>query len=179
MSADLPQYTDTDAAQHWTARRVLASVVEGRPYEQRLSAKDLAAYVDPGPSAVRDLVADLRRDFGLPVYSRGSGYWCLQDAEELRDAIHREADLIETKRETIESLQAAYHSNTTMTRQKPPGVFARETRDTSDEYAEARIKNATDPERLRAIIEVEAERDDPRRERIAWANQRLSEVNDA
>ena len=61
-------------------------------------------------------------------------------------------------------------------RRPPAGIFARETADTSDEYAEHRIKNTDDPEYLRKIIEVEAERDDPRRERIGWANERLQEV---
>ena len=61
-------------------------------------------------------------------------------------------------------------------RRPPPGIFARETRDTSDEYAEHRIKNTDDPEYLTAMIKVEAARDDPRQERIAQMNQRLAEV---
>ena len=61
-------------------------------------------------------------------------------------------------------------------RRPPAGIFARETADTSDEYAEHRIKNTDDPEYLKAMIEVEAERDDPRRQRIAWMNERLQEV---
>lgn len=179
MSSQLANYTDTDAEQHWTARRILAYVLEGRDYTDRLSAKELAAYVDPGPSAVRDLIGDLRTDFGLAVYSRGSGYWHIQTDAELQDAIHREADKIETKRETIESLQAAYNATTTMSHNRPPaGIYARETRDTSDEYAESRIKNCDDPDYLRKIVEVEAERDDPRRKRIGWANERLQEVQE-
>ena len=63
-------------------------------------------------------------------------------------------------------------------RRPPAGIFARETRDTSDEYAEHRIKNTDDPEYLIAMIEVEADRDDPRRHRIGWMNQRLAEVRD-
>ena len=62
-------------------------------------------------------------------------------------------------------------------RRPPPGIFARETRDTSDEYAEHRIKNTDAPEYLTAMIEVEAARDDPRQERIAQMNQRLAEVS--
>ena len=61
-------------------------------------------------------------------------------------------------------------------RRPPAGIFARETADTSDEYAEHRIKNTDDPEYLQKMIEVEAERDDPRRQRIAWMNERLQEV---
>ena len=63
-------------------------------------------------------------------------------------------------------------------RRPPAGIFARETADTSDEYAEHRIKNTDDPEYLKAMIEVEAGRDEPRRQRIGWMNQRLAVVRD-
>ena len=63
-------------------------------------------------------------------------------------------------------------------RRPPPGIFARETRDTSDEYAKHRIQNTDDPEYLQAMIEVEADRDAPRRDRIAAMNQRLAEVRE-
>jgi len=61
-------------------------------------------------------------------------------------------------------------------RRPPPGTFALQTRDTSDEYAEHRIKNTDDPRYLTKIIEAEAKRDEPRRHRIAWANERLQEI---
>lgn len=63
-------------------------------------------------------------------------------------------------------------------RRPPAGVFARETRDTSDEYAEHRIKNTDDPDYLAAMLTQEAARDDPRQQRIGWINQRLAEVRD-
>ena len=63
-------------------------------------------------------------------------------------------------------------------RRPPAGIFARETADTSDEYAEYRIQNTDDPEYLRKMIEVEANRENPRRHRIGWMNQRLAEVRD-
>ena len=62
-------------------------------------------------------------------------------------------------------------------RRPPAGIFARETADTSDEYAEYRIQNTDDPEYLRKMIEVEASRENPRRHRIGWMNQRLAEVH--
>jgi len=55
-------------------------------------------------------------------------------------------------------------------------MFARATRDTSDEYARCRIQNRTDINYLREIISVEAAREHPRQQRIAWANQRIAEV---
>lgn len=58
----------------------------------------------------------------------------------------------------------------------PAGIFALQTRDTSDEYARHRIENTDDPEYLRKIIEAEADRENPRRQRIAWCNQRLQEI---
>lgn len=66
-----------------------------------------------------------------------------------------------------------------MNHKRPPaGTYAIETRDTSDEYAEARIKNCDDPEYLVAIIEAEREREDVRGHRIGWCNERLQEVRE-
>jgi hypothetical protein len=64
-----------------------------------------------------------------------------------------------------------------MKHRKPPkGQYARSTRDTTDEYAEHRIKNCDDPERVREILKVEVEREEPRENRVAWCNQRLDEL---
>jgi len=62
-----------------------------------------------------------------------------------------------------------------MRRQKPPGIFAREARDTSDEYHAARIENCESVEHLRKAAAVEA--DGPARaDRIARINQRINEL---
>jgi hypothetical protein len=60
----------------------------------------------------------------------------------------------------------------------PPSTFALSTRDTSDEYAKARIENTTDPAYLKAIQEKEVARDDPRQKRIAWINQQRKKIDD-
>jgi hypothetical protein len=61
-------------------------------------------------------------------------------------------------------------------KRSPPATFAVRTRDTSDEYAEARIKNTDSMEYLMQILAKEADRDEPRQQRIAWCNQRRKEI---
>lgn len=65
-----------------------------------------------------------------------------------------------------------------MNRRPPAGIFARQTRDTSNEYFRHRVRNTTDPEYLRAMARVEAERDKPRQERIALINDQLYTITD-
>ena len=62
-----------------------------------------------------------------------------------------------------------------MNRQKPPGIFAREARDTSDEYFEARIANCESVEHLQEAAKVEGE-SKARSERIATIYQRINEL---
>ncbi len=68
-------------------------------------------------------------------------------------------------------------SDTPMPHRKPPAdIFALRTRDTSDEYAEARIMNTKRAEYLDAILDKEVARDTPRQQRIAWINQRRRQL---
>jgi hypothetical protein len=113
MSADwqtLAEYTDSDELTHEQAKVRIRNTLVGRDYEERLSAAALAERC-PGVSAstVRDLVADVRREYNVAVYSRGSGYWHLQTPAELDDALGRIDAQIETKRETKRELAAAFN----------------------------------------------------------------------
>lgn len=115
MSADwnrLSDYTESDDMTHEQAKARIYNTLRGRGYDDRLSARELAGRC-PGVAAstVRDLVAEVRRDYNLAVYSRGSsGYWHLQSNDDLDDAIERIAEQIETKRETQRELAAAFNS---------------------------------------------------------------------
>lgn len=108
---NLADYTDSDELTHEQAKARIRNVLHGRAYDDRLSARELAARC-PGvsTSTVRDLVAEVRRDYNLAVYSRGSGYWHLQSDGELDDAIERINDQIATKEETKRELAAAFNS---------------------------------------------------------------------
>jgi hypothetical protein len=113
MSTDfqtLADFTESDALTHEQAKIRIRNTLVGRPYEDRLSAADLAERC-PGvsTSTVRDLVADVRREYNVAVYSRGSGYWHLQTSDELDDALGRIDEQIETKRETKRELAAAFN----------------------------------------------------------------------
>lgn len=114
MSTDnrnLADWTDSDELTHEQAKARIRNLLKGRPYEDRVSARELAEQC-PGvsTSTVRDLVAEVRDEYNIPVYSRGSGYWELQDGEELDDAIERIREQIRTKEETMSELAAAFNA---------------------------------------------------------------------
>lgn len=113
MSADwqtLAEYTTSDTIDHERAKARIRNLLVGREYDDRLSAAELSECC-PGvsTSTVRDLVADVRREYNVAVYSRGSGYWHLQSVAELDDALGRVDDQIATKRETKRELAAAFN----------------------------------------------------------------------
>lgn len=106
----LPHYTESDELTHEQAKAHIRNLLKGRTYDERISARELAERC-PGvsESTVRDLVIQVRQEYDVPVYSRGSGYWELQDREELHDAIERINDQIRTKERTMEELAAAFN----------------------------------------------------------------------
>jgi len=53
--------------------------------------------------------------------------------------------------------------------------YARSTAETTDEYAEHRIKNCESKERLEAIQDEEVKAG-PRQKRMAWINQTLARI---
>jgi hypothetical protein len=106
----LAEYTESDTPTHDQTKRWLRDVLVNRDYDERLSAKELAVMsAAVSASTIRDLVAEVRRDYDLAVYSRGSGYWHLTDADEFEDAVKRIDDQIETKERTKRELARAYN----------------------------------------------------------------------
>lgn len=109
MSSKLEDYTETDRTDHERAKLTLARMLSGRDYEHRMSCTELAEHVPVAASTVRDLVKEIRRERGIAVYSRGSGYWHIQDADELADAVERINDVIATKERTKQELTRAFN----------------------------------------------------------------------
>jgi hypothetical protein len=98
MTTKLSQYTDSDELTHDQAVRVIANLLSGRPYEQRLSADDLAARTPVKATTVRDLIPEVRAEYGVCVYSRGSqGYWDRTDEE-----VDRLLEHLEGKRDKLD-----------------------------------------------------------------------------
>jgi len=62
-----------------------------------------------------------------------------------------------------------------MRKKKPPGIFARECRDTSREYFNARIANCESLAHLREAVKVEAE-GEARKDRIAFINKQIQNL---
>lgn len=105
----LEEHTESDRTDHEIAKLELARMLSGRTYEDRISATDLAQHVPVAASTVRDLVGELRADYGIAAYSRGSGYYEIQTADELAEVLGKIDDQIETRQETKRELTAAYN----------------------------------------------------------------------
>lgn len=106
----LENFTDSDRTDHEMAKLKLAYMLQGRDYENRLSASELAEHVPVAASTVRDLVKEVRRERGIAVYSKGSGYWHIQDPDELSEAIEAINDEINTRQETKRQLTKAFNA---------------------------------------------------------------------
>ena len=105
----LENFTESDRTDHEMAKLQLAQMLNGRAYEDRVSASDLAEHVPVAASTVRDLVKEIRRERGIAVYSKGSGYWHIQEPDELSDAIEAINDEINTRQETKRQLTKAFN----------------------------------------------------------------------
>jgi len=71
-------------------------LTDARGYDNRLSAKDLAAHTTVSASTVRDIVAELRTEFGVPVASLG-GYFVIETCEELERVLDAKRQEIATR----------------------------------------------------------------------------------
>jgi hypothetical protein len=56
--------------------------------------------------------------------------------------------------------------------------WAQACHDTDGEFFEARVRNMDSERHLRAALDIEVAREEPRQDRIALLNQRLAEVDD-
>lgn len=108
MSVELSDYTDSNRTEHAIAQDRIINILQYA--NEPVSARELADAVPVEATTVRDLVSDLRERQRLPVYGTSRGYICISDGEELDDVIESIHDEIDTKRETMENLIAAYYS---------------------------------------------------------------------
>lgn len=107
MSTTLETYTDTDAPTHDRAKRAIADELANyhRGRDESISSTDLS-YVTKyagcavSASTVRDLIPQIRREFGLPIAS-GKGYYVAETADEAAQFIERQ------KRQAEQSLRTA------------------------------------------------------------------------
>jgi len=104
------QYVNRDGAIDDDRKTVLnVLLADARGYDNRVSAKDLAARTTVSASTVRDIVTELRVEFGVPVASVGNGYFLIADADELERVLQSYRDEIATKRERMTEITAAFN----------------------------------------------------------------------
>jgi len=108
LAGDPRHWADSRPSKHEVAKHAVAATLAGRGYDDRISGAELAARTPVGKSAVRDLVAELRRE-GMAVVSFGSGYFEIQSDETFREAMARQERAQQRARETQQELAAAYY----------------------------------------------------------------------
>lgn len=98
----LDTYTTTDEPDHDHAKRTIAETLqaEARGREAAISSADLAERTPVSASTVRDLVAEVRREYRLPIAS-ADGYFLATTDDEAADFIERQ------KRQAEQSLRTA------------------------------------------------------------------------
>lgn len=109
--SNVDQHTVTDAPDHEIAKRRLAETLTnfGVGRDNAISGKDLAAKTPVSASTTRDLIAEVRTDFHLPVASCSDGYFVVSDADELAEVCDRIDRTIQTKRQRKRELVASFN----------------------------------------------------------------------
>ena len=112
-SQPLETYTDSDATDHEKAKLWLAQRLRQTDSENRVSGRQLAEDMPQdfgvSESTTRDLIAEVRRDYGIPVYSFGRGYYQLTDVNDLERAIEQMNGTIRRKEKTKRELTQAFN----------------------------------------------------------------------
>ena len=114
-SKPLDYYTDSDATDHEKAKLWLAQRLRQTNAENRVSGRELAQDMPKefgvSVSTVRDLIQEVRTDYGIPVYSFGRGYYKISDVDDLERAIEQMNGTIEKKQRTKQELTQAFNQS--------------------------------------------------------------------
>jgi hypothetical protein len=108
--SDVDQHTTTDATDHELAKQQIAMTLtnQARGKANAISSTDLAARTPVAASTVRDLIAEVRREFRLPIGS-ANGYFIITDEEEFSRQVERQKRQAETSRQTARDIAAAWN----------------------------------------------------------------------
>lgn len=91
--------------------KLLNELLRHRGYEERVSAKALAEHTGINQSTVRDVIIELREEVGIPVANRGSGYFIVENADELADIVDYYKQEIRTKEERLQTIVANFNAS--------------------------------------------------------------------
>jgi len=90
-------------------KRLAATLNDHVGYENRIPGSELAERVGINESTMRDALAEVRTEYGIPVVSRGSGYYVIEQKDELQTELGRIAEEIATRKETKRELVDAWN----------------------------------------------------------------------
>jgi biotin operon repressor len=102
-------YADSD---RWNIEesklKLINALPEGR--ENALSGKDIAQSVPQSYSTVRDMLPELRSQYGIPVGACSDGYYIVTSPDELERQIERYDSQIETAQTRKQELVEAFNT---------------------------------------------------------------------
>lgn len=105
---------NADSANHEVkaAKRTLARLLEDRQGKQSaISSKALADRVGLKATTVRDMVAEIRVEYNIPVASCSQGYFVISDEDEFRRQMQRFVERRETVKDRQSELAEAWYDS--------------------------------------------------------------------
>lgn len=110
----LAEFTDSDEPDHVVAKRTIAWKLQQhhRGRADAVSSKELAEYTPVSASTVRDLVPEVRREYGVPIAS-SNGYYVAETRDEATRFIERQKQQARTSKRTAEEFAKAWNRSYT------------------------------------------------------------------
>ena len=103
-------YADSDEQHIQQAKHRVANLVaNAKGKENAISSKELANRVGLKPTTVRDLIPEIRKQYGVPVASSNRGYYRIVEKSEFLEVMQRIEDTIATKKERQRELAKAWN----------------------------------------------------------------------
>lgn len=106
----LADFTESDDPDHEVAKRGIVKRLRAhhRGRENAVASKTLAEGLPVSASTVRDLVREVRQEFGVPIGS-ANGYFIIEDLDEMERQIERQLEQAETAKQTARDITAAWN----------------------------------------------------------------------
>jgi len=106
----LEQHTVSDRSDHELAKVAIYNRLRHTESKaDAVSSKDLAELTPVSSSTVRDLVAEVRREYDIPIVSCSKGYYRVTDVDDLERHLERINDEIATRENTKRELTRAWN----------------------------------------------------------------------
>jgi len=107
------EYVESSAAEIDADRQTLLNklLTDHRGYDSRVSARELSDHTGINESTIRDVIIELRDEFGVPIANIGSGYFLIETGDELDRVVEYYQQEIATKQERMQTIVQAANNH--------------------------------------------------------------------